>query len=182
MSTTFRRNISPPFSVSKNRSSSKPPWKGATDRLNLPPWRYSWYVSLKCWLTFTGLHGFLSRKTEPFIVAVVMVSNPTYSLPCPQDLVRSTVHLYHQCQLNIILAYRLGLFLYLPPNSVCIYCFPILNIGVNPEAGGSRSFLARGFFYQENWGYTLLRNVGSHTIYTAPHTRRHSSGVPLVSE
>jgi hypothetical protein len=35
---------------------------------------------------------------------------------------------------------------------------------------------ACGFFYPEDGGYTFLRNVGSHKIYTAPNPRkRHSS-------
>jgi hypothetical protein len=46
--------------------------------------------------------------------------------------------------------------------SVCIPC--------------SCLFLARGFFCPEDGGDTILRNVGSHKIYTAPHPRsRHSS-------
>jgi hypothetical protein len=41
----------------------------------------------------------------------------------------------------------------------------------------SRWFFARGFYYPEDGGDTVLRNVGSiHYIYTAPHPRRrHSS-------
>jgi hypothetical protein len=41
----------------------------------------------------------------------------------------------------------------------------------------SRWFFARGFFYPEDGGGTILRNVGSiDHIYTAPHPRRrHSS-------
>jgi hypothetical protein len=36
-------------------------------------------------------------------------------------------------------------------------------------------FLTRGFFYFDDGGDTFLRNVGSHKIYTAPHSRgRHS--------
>jgi hypothetical protein len=35
----------------------------------------------------------------------------------------------------------------------------------------SRWFLARGFFYPEDGGDTFFRNVGSHKIYMAPHTR-----------
>jgi hypothetical protein len=35
-----------------------------------------------------------------------------------------------------------------------------------------RWFLARGFFYPEDRGDTFLQNVGSHKIYTAPHTDR----------
>jgi hypothetical protein len=45
----------------------------------------------------------------------------------------------------------------------------------------SRWFFARGFFYPEDGGDTILRNVGliDH-IYTAPHPRRrHSSGASL---
>jgi hypothetical protein len=41
----------------------------------------------------------------------------------------------------------------------------------------SRWFFARGFFYPEDGGDTILRNVGPiDHIYTAPHPRRrHSS-------
>jgi hypothetical protein len=41
----------------------------------------------------------------------------------------------------------------------------------------ARWFFARGFFYPEDGGDTILRNVGSiDYIYTAPHpSRRHSS-------
>jgi hypothetical protein len=41
----------------------------------------------------------------------------------------------------------------------------------------SRWFFAHGFFYPEDGGDTILRNVGSiDHVYTAPHPRRrHSS-------
>jgi hypothetical protein len=39
----------------------------------------------------------------------------------------------------------------------------------------SRWFLARGLFYPEYGGDKLLRNIGSHKIYTAPHLRRRYS-------
>jgi hypothetical protein len=40
----------------------------------------------------------------------------------------------------------------------------------------TRWFFARGFFYPEDGGDTILRNVGSiDHIYTAPHRRRHHS-------
>jgi hypothetical protein len=42
-------------------------------------------------------------------------------------------------------------------------------------------FLARGFFYHEDGGDMLLRNVGSHKIYTAPHPRRRHSPLYLTS-
>jgi hypothetical protein len=41
----------------------------------------------------------------------------------------------------------------------------------------SRWFLARGFFYPEDGGDMLLRNVGSHKIYTSPHPRRLDGGI-----
>jgi hypothetical protein len=48
--------------------------------------------------------------------------------------------------------------------------------GSQSAATCSSWFLARGFLYPEDGGDTYLRNVGSHTIYTAPHSRRrHSS-------
>jgi hypothetical protein len=40
----------------------------------------------------------------------------------------------------------------------------------------SRWFLPRGLLYPEDGGDTFLRNIGSHKIYTEPHSiRRHSS-------
>jgi hypothetical protein len=36
-------------------------------------------------------------------------------------------------------------------------------------------FLVRGFFYPEDSGDTFLRNVCSHKVYTAPHSRRRRS-------
>jgi hypothetical protein len=54
-------------------------------------------------------------------------------------------------------------------------------IGLSAAAGCSRWFLARGFYCPEDGGDTLLRNVGSHKIYTAPRpTRRHSSEFYIV--
>jgi hypothetical protein len=44
----------------------------------------------------------------------------------------------------------------------------------------SRWFLAPGFLNPEDGGDTLLRNVGIHKIYTAPHPRRrHYSKIKL---
>jgi hypothetical protein len=43
-----------------------------------------------------------------------------------------------------------------------------------------RWFLARRFSYPEDGGDTFPRNVGSHKMYTAPHSRRqHSSSIKL---
>jgi hypothetical protein len=39
----------------------------------------------------------------------------------------------------------------------------------------SRWFLARGFFYPDVGGDTLLRNVCSHKIHMEPHSRRRQS-------
>jgi hypothetical protein len=39
------------------------------------------------------------------------------------------------------------------------------------HASSVKKTLARGFFYPEEEGETLLRNVGSHKIYMAPHPR-----------
>jgi hypothetical protein len=47
-------------------------------------------------------------------------------------------------------------------------------------ANYSRWFLARGFFYPEDGGDTILRNVGSHKIYTATHPRRRHSSALLL--
>jgi hypothetical protein len=42
----------------------------------------------------------------------------------------------------------------------------------------TRWFFARGFFYPEDGGDTILRNVGSiDHIYTAPHPRRRRSSL-----
>jgi hypothetical protein len=47
---------------------------------------------------------------------------------------------------------------------------------VDLAATCSRWFLVHGFFYPLNGGDMLLRNVGSHKKYTAPHPKiRHSS-------
>jgi hypothetical protein len=45
------------------------------------------------------------------------------------------------------------------------------------ESAATRSswFSARGFFYTEDEGEKLLRNVGSHKNYTALHPRRRHS-------
>jgi hypothetical protein len=40
-----------------------------------------------------------------------------------------------------------------------------------PEWASSCRFLARRFFYHEDGGDTILRNVDSHKNYTAPHPR-----------
>jgi hypothetical protein len=52
-----------------------------------------------------------------------------------------------------------------------------LHLQGRSAATCSRWFFARGFFYPEDGGDTILRNVGSiDHIYTAPHPRRrHSS-------
>jgi hypothetical protein len=52
---------------------------------------------------------------------------------------------------------------------------------VNQRFGGTyilhlqgRKILVRGFLYPEEGSATLLRNVGAHKIYTAPHPRRRN--------
>jgi hypothetical protein len=59
------------------------------------------------------------------------------------------------------------------------YCLYIqgrkILIVIQSAATSSRWFLVRGFFYPEDGGYTFLRNVGSHSIYTAPHPKRRHS-------
>jgi hypothetical protein len=47
------------------------------DWLILCPWRQRWYVPPKRLLSFNGLHGVISQKTELFIMADVRTSNPT---------------------------------------------------------------------------------------------------------
>jgi hypothetical protein len=60
-------------------------WFGGTCRwflawLILWPWWWRWHVPPKCWLTFNGLHGVISQKTELFITTAVRTSNPTSQL------------------------------------------------------------------------------------------------------
>jgi hypothetical protein len=62
---TFRRNISPPSSGSKNKLSKKAAWKQVASRarLILRPWRWRQYVPPKRRLTFNGLHGSENLKS-----------------------------------------------------------------------------------------------------------------------
>jgi hypothetical protein len=43
-------------------------------------WRWRRHVPSKCQLTFNGLHGVISEKIKPFIIAAVITSNPAYKL------------------------------------------------------------------------------------------------------
>jgi hypothetical protein len=45
--------------------------------LTLRPWRWKWRVSVKCQLTFNGLHHIISQNTEIFIPTAVKTSNST---------------------------------------------------------------------------------------------------------
>jgi hypothetical protein len=58
------------------------------------------------------------------------------------------------------------------------YCFHLEDRIIH-ERGTSRLLMLvpqSRIFYPEDGGDTFLRNIGSHTIYTAPHPRRrHSS-------
>jgi hypothetical protein len=65
---TFRSNISPPSSESKNKPSKKPVWKQAASRRYVPPKRR---------LVFNGLHGVIFRKMALFITTAVRTSNLT---------------------------------------------------------------------------------------------------------
>jgi hypothetical protein len=44
--------------------------------LTLQPWRWRWYVPVKRWLTFTGLHNVIPQKMELSITTAVRTSNP----------------------------------------------------------------------------------------------------------
>jgi hypothetical protein len=62
-----------------------------------------------------------------------------------------------------------------PSFSYIPVCFQLV---AQSAATCSRWFLCRSLFYPEDGGDTLLRNVGSHKIYTVPHPRRrHSSNL-----
>jgi hypothetical protein len=64
------------------------------------------------------------------------------------------------------------------PYSSITGCFRLV---AEPAATCWCWFLARGFFYPEDGGYTFLRNLGLHKIYTAPHPRRRHSSVVTCS-
>jgi hypothetical protein len=46
--------------------------------LILWPWKWKQYVLLKCWWTFTRLHGIISQKIILFIITTVRTSNATH--------------------------------------------------------------------------------------------------------
>jgi hypothetical protein len=62
--------------------------------LILRSWSWRWHVPPKRRLTFNGLHGVISQKTEPIITTAVKTSDPTiYSWPMAKcDLSVSDVH------------------------------------------------------------------------------------------
>jgi hypothetical protein len=64
---TFWKDIASIFR-SKNKPSKKPSWK------------YRWQVEpfSDSWLTFNGLHGAISQKTEIFITASVRMPDLTF--------------------------------------------------------------------------------------------------------
>jgi hypothetical protein len=69
----------------------------------------------------------------------------------------------------------------LPPHQL-IYIAGSLRLAASSAATCSRWFFARGFFYPEDGGDTILQNVGSiDHIYTASHPRRrHSSLLKVI--
>jgi hypothetical protein len=64
--------------------------------------------------------------------------------------------------------------------SSCYYIAGCLRLVAQSAATFSRGFLARGFFYPEDGGDTFLRNVGSHKIDKAQHSRRRNSSFIIM--
>jgi hypothetical protein len=86
---TFRRNMSPPSSVSKNKPSSLLLSRWFLARLILRPWRWRRQVPLKRRLTFNGLQGVISQKRGVFNV------NEIVRLMPPPDKGSITLRLFY---------------------------------------------------------------------------------------
>jgi hypothetical protein len=75
--------------------------------LILRPWRWRRHVPPECLLTFNGLHGFLSQKTELFVITAVRASDPTYLYRCAEVLSSSCKYFRGSAAVNAILQQRL---------------------------------------------------------------------------
>jgi hypothetical protein len=73
----------------------------------------TWYVPLKCLLTFTRLHRIICQKKELFITTAVRISNPSHFILSNRTKLNTTQH-YNGC-----LQLRILMFLLNPSKQMC---------------------------------------------------------------